>query len=109
MENMNESYRWGGRPHGGMGMILPLLAIPLVIGFVKHASRRYMYLHGEGGQGPQGGPGSFGGPGGFASRWENGVPPMFAELHRRAHAAEAKAAEAKAAEAKAAEPKTESL
>jgi hypothetical protein len=64
-----------------MGMLLPLLALPLIIGFMKHAARRKHFMMGDQHAGHAG--------------WENGVPPMFAELHRRAHAAEAKAAEAK--------------
>ncbi len=63
----------GERRHNGMRHILPFLAIPVAFA-VMHNMRRHMYgrmsgLH--------------------RAEWKNGVPPMFAELHRRAHAAEA--------------------
>jgi hypothetical protein len=70
MENTNETCRCGACPHG-MGMLLPLLVLLLMIGMLKHAAK---HKHGMMGAHP--------------SSWENGVPPMFAELHRRAHAAE---------------------
>ncbi len=55
------------RPHAGR--FLPLV-VPLAIGFML-GMRKGMMRQGMG-------------PG---KRWENGVPPFFAELHRRAHAA----------------------
>jgi len=59
--------------HSGFRHILPLLAIPLTIGlmrgFMHHKFARMGELR--------------------RADWKNGVPPMFAELHRRAHAAEA--------------------
>ena len=57
----------GYRPHAGR--FLPLVAL-LAIGFMfgMRKSRLHQRM----------------GPG---KRWENGVPPFFAELHRRAHAA----------------------
>jgi hypothetical protein len=58
---------------GGFRHILPFLAIPLVIGMVRGVVR-HKYAHMDK-------------PG--RGEWKNGVPPMFAELHRRAHAAEA--------------------
>ena len=56
------------RPHRG-GLLL--LIIPLAIGFVLGTRKAMMHR----GMGP-------------GKRWENGVPPFFAELHRRAHAAD---------------------
>jgi len=59
--------------HGGLRHILPFLVIPMAFivmrGMAHHAYSRM------GGQ--------------RRADWKNGVPPMFAELHRRAHAAEA--------------------
>ncbi len=95
MENNCESNRWGERRHG-MGMIVPLLALPLVIGFVKHAARKqHMMMHDLHGSDNE-----------YAQQrraaFEARIMPFFSELHRKAHAAEAKAAEA-AAEPKPAE------
>ncbi len=59
--------------HSGMRHILPFLAVPLVFA-VMHNMRRHMYTRMAGQH---------------RAEWKNGVPPMFAELHRRAHAAEA--------------------
>ncbi len=56
------------RPH--FGRFVPFV-IPLAIGFMLGMRKGIMH------QGM-----------GARSRWENGVPPFFAELHRRAHAAE---------------------
>lgn len=61
--------------HDGLRHILPFLAVPLAIGVVhKMAHHRFarMGMH-------------------HPQEWKNGVPPMFAELHRRAHAAQAEA------------------
>ncbi len=55
------------RPHAAR--FLPLV-VPLAIGFML-GMRKGMIHRGMG-------------PG---KNWENGVPPFFAELHRRAHAA----------------------
>ena len=60
-------------PHGGFRHILPFLAIPLAIGLM-HGIARHKFSQ-MGGQ--------------RREEWKNGVPPIFAELHRRAHAAEA--------------------
>jgi hypothetical protein len=61
-----------GEGHHEFGFILPMIAIPLTIGFMmRMARRKYRYMNGA-----------------HRGDWENGVPPMFAELHRRAHAAE---------------------
>ena len=71
MEN-NMDRDCGGRPHFGLKHILPFLVIPLGIGLVRGVVRHKM--------------------GHMMARraeWKNGVPPMFAEMHRRAHAAEA--------------------
>ncbi len=84
MENCNESYRDGRHSHG-MGMFLPLLALPLIFGFMKHAARRHMMM--------TGGPGEQGEY--YKQRraaFQERIMPMFNELHRKAHAAEAKAA-----------------
>ncbi len=69
---MNEQYGpmnrcEGYRPHPGM--FIPFL-IPLAIGFMLGMRKGRMHSH----MGP-------------GKSWENGVPPFFAELHRRAHAA----------------------
>ena len=69
----NKDCDCGEYRHSGFKHILPFLAIPLVIGFMRGmAHHKYARM---GWQRP--------------SEWKNGVPPMFAELHRRAHAAEA--------------------
>jgi hypothetical protein len=94
MENERDEYRYGRHSHG-MGMFLPLLAVPLIIGFMKHAARRqHMMMHGMYGEGGE--------QSEYFSqrraRFEERIQPIFNELHKKAHAAEAKAAEAKAAE-----------
>lgn len=62
----------GDGRHAGVRRILPFLAIPLAIGVMRGVARyKFAHMHGSGREG-----------------WKNGVPPMFAELHRRAHAAE---------------------
>ncbi len=77
MERYSDSDR-GEYQHSGFKHILPFLAIPVAFA-VMHGMRRRM--HGRM-------------AGWHREEWKNGVPPMFAELHRRAHAAEAeKAAE----------------
>ncbi len=58
----------GYRPH--MGRFIPFV-IPLAIGFML-GMRKGMMRQGMG----------------HGKSWESGVPPFFAELHRRAHAAE---------------------
>ncbi len=65
---MHEAEHYG--PCGGprFGAFLPLLAIPITIGLVMGMKRRRMYLYGQ-----------------HRQEWVNGVPPMFAEWHRRAH------------------------
>jgi hypothetical protein len=55
------------RPHPGR--FLPLV-IPLGIGFMLGMRKGMMHQMMR-----------------LGTRWENGVPPFFAELHRRAHAA----------------------
>ena len=55
----------------GYRSLVPLLAIPVGIGLIMglaRAKRRHFRAH-------------------FRGNWENGVPPMFAEWHRRAHEA----------------------
>lgn len=59
-------------PHH-FGFLLPLLVLPVVIGMMRGFAR---HKYGRMGNHSQEG-------------WKNGVPPLFAELHRRAHAAEA--------------------
>ena len=62
----------GDRSHGGFRHILPFLAIPLVIGMMRGVARhKFSHMNGM-----------------RRENWKNGVPPVFAELHRRAHAAE---------------------
>lgn len=68
---MNSDYKDGRR--GGFRHLLPLLAIPLAIGLMRGmAHHKFAYMQEQRREG-----------------WKNGVPPIFAELHRRAHAAEA--------------------
>jgi hypothetical protein len=63
----------GDRPHAAFKHILPFLAIPLAIGVMRgFAHHRFAHMSEQ-----------------RREAWKNGVPPMFAELHRRAHAAEA--------------------
>ncbi len=59
---------WENGPH--FGFFLPVI-VPLAIGFMIGVRKGRM----QGGFGRRG-------------NWENGVPPFFAELHRRAHAAQ---------------------
>ncbi len=59
--------------HSGLRHILPLLAIPVAIGVMRRCAHHQFRRMGKQWRG----------------EWKNGVPPMFAELHRRAHAAEA--------------------
>ena len=77
--SMDSDYREGS--HGGLRHLLPFLAIPLAFALMRGMAR---HMHAQmGGQHREG--------------WKNGVPPMFTELHRRAHAAETeKPAEAQA-------------
>ncbi len=64
---------YGERRHGGFKHLLPFLAIPLVFGLMRGMARhQFAHMNGQQREG-----------------WKNGVPPMFAELHRRAHVAEA--------------------
>ena len=63
----------GESSHSHFKMILPFLAIPLAIGLMRGVARHKFAHMSEM----------------HRSEWKNGVPPMFAELHRRAHAAEA--------------------
>jgi len=52
---------------------MPFLVIPLVFALMRGMARHsYAHMSAQRREG-----------------WKNGVPPMFAELHRRAHAAEA--------------------
>ena len=72
MENRMER-DCGESQHGGFRHILPFLAIPLAFGLIHGITRhKFAHLSEE-----------------RREAWKNGVPPMFAELHRRAHAAEA--------------------
>lgn len=59
--------------HGGFRHILPFLVIPLAIALMRGMAR---YKYGRMSEHRHEG-------------WKDGVPPIFAELHRRAHAAEA--------------------
>ncbi len=63
--------------HGGFRHILPFLAIPLAFGLMRGMAR-HKFAHMNGMRHEM-----------RREDWKNGVPPMFAELHRRAHAAEA--------------------
>lgn len=62
----------GDTRHNGIKHIMPFLVIPLGIALMRgFAHHKFTHLAEQRGAG-----------------WKNGVPPMFAELHRRAHAAE---------------------
>ncbi len=63
----------GEGSHGGFRHLLPILVIPMAFVLMRGMAR-HSFAH-MGAQRREG--------------WKNGVPPMFAELHRRAHAAEA--------------------
>lgn len=63
----------GERRHTGFTHILPFLAIPLVFGLMRGIAHQ-KFAHMDEWR---------------RAEWKNGVPPMFAELHRRAHAADA--------------------
>jgi len=63
----------GESRHGGFKHLLPFLAIPLAFGVMRSMAHHRFSRMGEMRR----------------ADWKNGVPPMFAELHRRAHAAEA--------------------
>jgi len=63
----------GEGPHSHFKAILPFLAIPLAIGLMRGFARhKFAHMSEQ-----------------RRAEWKNGVPPMFTELHRRAHAAEA--------------------
>jgi len=63
----------GEGSHRGVKQLLPFLVIPLAIGLMRgFAHHKFAHRTGQ-----------------RHGDWKNGVPPMFAELHRRAHAAEA--------------------
>jgi hypothetical protein len=64
-----------GHHEHGFKFLLPLLVVPVVIGMMRGFGR-HKFAHMQRMQGAAG---------------ENFVPPFFAEMHRRAHAAEAKA------------------
>jgi len=73
MENSYEGMQGQDRGHREFGFFLPLIVVPLTIGLmVKFARHKYAHMAAY-----------------RRENWKNGVPPMFAELHRRAHAAEA--------------------
>ncbi len=80
MEHTMDSDCGEGR-HSGLRHLLPFLAIPLAFGLMRGMARhKFASMSGQ-----------------RREAWKNGVPPMFAELHRRAHAAEAeKSAETQA-------------
>ncbi len=69
----NTTNNCNGRPQAHFHIILPFLAIPLAIGLAK-GIMHHRFAHTAEGR---------------HEGWKNGVPPMFAEFHRRAHAAEA--------------------
>ena len=61
----------------GFGCFGPLLALFLI--FIALKSFRLLFW------GPRWGWGHHGGRGPWGRHWENGVPPMFDEWHKRAH------------------------
>ncbi len=80
MENRMDS-DCGEYRHNSFRHLLPFLAIPVAFAVMRGMRRhKFGYMSGQ-----------------RRDDWKNGVPPIFAELHRRAHAAEAeKPAEAAA-------------
>jgi hypothetical protein len=60
------------RGHHPMKLLLPLLVLPVAIGMARKFAHHRMGMHMR-----------------HHPEWQNGVPPFFAEMHRRAHAAEA--------------------
>ncbi len=65
----------GGHREHGFKFLLPLLLVPVAFGMMRGMARhKFAHMQAAHGQG-----------------WEGGVPPMFAEWHRRAHAAQAQA------------------
>jgi len=59
--------------HGGLRHVLPFLIIPMTFVLMRGMARHtYARMGGQ-----------------RREDWKNGVPPIFAELHQRAHAAEA--------------------
>ena len=70
-QRMDSDCREGS--HAGLRHLLPFLVIPMAF-MLMHGMARHTYAR-MGGQ--------------RREDWKNGVPPIFAELHRRAHAAEA--------------------
>ncbi len=61
---------WGGGYSPHAGRFIPFI-VPLAIGFMLGMRKARMHQM----MGPR-------------QNWQNGVPPFFAEMHRRAHAAE---------------------
>ncbi len=74
MSEQSGSNCGGYRPHPGM--FLPVI-IPLAIGFMLGMRKGMMHQGMHRHMGP-------------GRNWEGGVPPFFAEMHRRAHEAEQK-------------------
>src|SRR5512138_3067564 len=61
--------------HRSLKHFIPLLSLPLAFGMLRRmAFHRHMFRHGMGMHARE--------------NWQNGVPPFFAEWHRRAHEAE---------------------
>jgi len=59
--------------HAGFRHLMPFLVIPMAFILMRGiAHHKFAHLGGM-----------------RRAEWKNGVPPMFAELHRRAHATEA--------------------
>ena len=59
--------------HSTFKHVLPFLVIPLAIGLMRgFAYHKFSHMREQ-----------------RQASWKNGVPPMFAEMHRRAHAADA--------------------
>jgi hypothetical protein len=75
MEHTHTQQPCQSGPHP-MGFIVPLLVLPVAIGLMRGFAHHHNGLHRQ-----------------HPSEWKNGVPPMFAEMHRRAHAAETTAEE----------------
>ena len=71
MEHTHSNHPCQAGPHP-MGLIVPFVVLPVVIGLVRGFARHRMVQHFQ-----------------HHAEWQNGVPPLFAEMHRRAHAAEA--------------------
>ena len=74
-------YSWRGPYHHPFGFGFGLFGFLLLLFLFFLALRAFRFLF----WGPRWGWGYHGGRGPWGRHWENGVPPMFEEWHKRAH------------------------